>query len=279
MVAAMKPKPTPNRGPRHVRGETRDATQSPTPGAAEARTATDADVSSASPWSVRKRAIASVLIALHLAAIFSAPCAGPPPSSQLERDVAGVFDPYLQAAFLNHGYRFFAPNPGPSHLVRFEMKDADGKTKTGRFPDLASERPRLLYHRHFMLSETIFNLTRSLTDPPRQFTSTEEHEAYEREARAARAMVEPLLTAVAQSLAKEHEAGESAKIELFAVQHDIPRPEQVLEGMKLSDSTLWREQPLGEWSAKEGWRWDAKIPGEAQSEKAEELADGVEILE
>jgi hypothetical protein len=248
MAAAMKPKP-PSRDDRRMEsrlGKGRSESRQP---------AEEAAIQPVSPWSTRRRAIASVLIILHVAAVFAAPCAGPPPSSPLERNVANVFDPYLQAAFLNHGYRFFAPNPGPSHLVRYELTLADGKTNVGRFPDLKTARPRLLYHRHFMLSETIFSLTRTLTDPPR-FTSTEQHEAYERDVKAAKELVGPLLTAVAKELREEHDA---TRVKLFVVQHDIPTPEQVLDGMKLTDESLYREQPLGELTAEGEWQWADKL--------------------
>lgn len=214
--------------------------------------------STATPWSPRRRAVVSVLIALHLAAVFSAPCAGPPPSSPLERNIAGLFEPYLQAAFLNHGYRFFAPNPGPSHLIRYELIDADGQATSGRFPNLSEHQPRLLYHRHFMLSETIFSLTRPITDPPANFTSVEEHEAYERDAKAAREISEPLLTAVARDLKQRHGA---QRVKLFMVQHDIPRPDQTAAGMKLDDPSLFREQPLGELTDKETWQWAERAGG------------------
>lgn len=65
-----------------------------------------------------------------------------------------VFRPYSEAAYLDHGYQFFAPNPGPSHLVKYKVDFDDGRPSIeGIFPDLKTERPRLLYHRHFMLSE------------------------------------------------------------------------------------------------------------------------------
>ncbi len=84
---------------------------------------------------------------------------------------------YVDFMYLSHGYSFFAPNPGPSHLLECEMKPnlkSTSTTKTpntGRpvvvdsrrtdsqdsrwrvFPDRKVDWPRLLYHRYFMLSE------------------------------------------------------------------------------------------------------------------------------
>jgi hypothetical protein len=63
---------------------------------------------------------------------------------------------YLDALYLNHGYYFFAPDPGAGHLIYFDLYNAQGaKIKEGKFPDWDLQRPRLWYHRHFMLAEQI----------------------------------------------------------------------------------------------------------------------------
>ncbi|NIO41435.1 MAG: hypothetical protein GTO41_15415, partial [Burkholderiales bacterium] len=67
--------------------------------------------------------------------------------------------------FLDHGYRFFAPEPGPGHLVRYEVTTSDGAGAAGQFPDRDRIWPRLLYHRWFMLSETAFAASSSLPSP------------------------------------------------------------------------------------------------------------------
>ena len=55
---------------------------------------------------------------------------------------------------LDHGYFFFAPDPGASHLVRYRAEFDDGREPIAEmFPDKFKQWPRLLYHRHFMLSE------------------------------------------------------------------------------------------------------------------------------
>src|ERR1700722_11148109 len=76
-----------------------------------------------------------LLNALHVAAVFVGPWAMPPHGSELARSIANAFGPYLQAAFLNNGYRFFAPEPGPGHLVRYEIVTHDGQKIEGSFPD------------------------------------------------------------------------------------------------------------------------------------------------
>ena len=56
--------------------------------------------------------------------------------------------------FLNHGYAFFAPNPGSSFLLRAHLEFDDGREPlVVNLPDADQRTPRLLYHRYFMLSE------------------------------------------------------------------------------------------------------------------------------
>ena len=104
----------------------------------------------------------SLLLVLHLAAVFTAPfaaaCNVRGSSSPLADAMYRTLRPYIAALFLDHGYFFFAPDPGPNHLVEYKVEFADGRGPIeGRFPNLATERPRLLYHRHFMLSESLYN--------------------------------------------------------------------------------------------------------------------------
>lgn len=64
-----------------------------------------------------------------------------------------VFRWYLNALYLNHGYSFFAPDPGPSLVMEYEVQRKDGSTiRRGRLPDVERHWPRLLYHRYFMLT-------------------------------------------------------------------------------------------------------------------------------
>lgn len=56
--------------------------------------------------------------------------------------------------YLDHGYFFFAPNPGPNHLVGWKANTAKSdQLPEVLFPDRRQQWPRLRYHRYFMLSE------------------------------------------------------------------------------------------------------------------------------
>jgi len=104
-------------------------------------------------WGRGVRCLASILIAAQLFAVVIGPLSFPP--SPLTGRLRALVQPYLDAAFLNHGYKFFAPDPGPSHMIRWEMVLLDGSRMEGTFPDPKEHWPRLLYHRHFMLSEYV----------------------------------------------------------------------------------------------------------------------------
>ena len=123
-------------------------------------------------WSAGRRRVASLLIALHLTAVVLAPFAfasrtGVGSSSPLADGLMVWFRPYIDLMYLNHGYSFFAPNLGPSHLVRYRVEFDDGRPAIeGVIPNLQTQRPRLLYHRHFMLAETVYNVYAPPEEPP-----------------------------------------------------------------------------------------------------------------
>lgn len=131
-------------------------------------------------WHPVWRWLVSLLIVLHLTAVFSAPwdmatsAALPPgyiaPTDNMGRPLppqAGIlqepiltralhrtfFNDYLNLLYLNHGYEFFAPDPNGSNLIRYQIRDSGGREITsGQIPDLSKQWPRLLYHRHMMLA-------------------------------------------------------------------------------------------------------------------------------
>jgi hypothetical protein len=116
------------------------------------------------------RWIASALIAFHVFAVFIAPFhfstrASDGFDSPASGPIRSFIDPYIRFMYLDHGYFFFAPDPGPSHLIRYEVRFADGRKVTGQLPDLEKQWPRLLYHRHFMISESLHNSFASPAEP------------------------------------------------------------------------------------------------------------------
>ncbi len=115
--------------------------------------------------------VLSLLILVHLAAVFAPPMAfqsrGPRGLSPAVARLLGPLAAYGQFLYLDRGYAFFAPDPGPSHLLRVQVGSAlNVKNETSSdgvadvessqihwYPDLHEQWPRLLYHRNFMLAE------------------------------------------------------------------------------------------------------------------------------
>lgn len=201
-------------------------------------------------WSIGFRQMVSGLLLIHVVALFVGPCASPPPSSLWAQRAEALYEPYLHATFLkDHGYRFFAPNPGPSHLVRYELLDADDqKIGEGRFPDLNQHWPRLLYHRHFMISESLYNIARIPPGAPREDAPLEIRTSHA----TAVALRDSYLDSISRYLARQNP--EAAKIRIIMVEHAIPLPEDVVAGRPLSDEGLYQEVVLGVYTVQEGDR-------------------------
>lgn len=174
----------------------------------------------ADAWSPGRRRAVTALLLLHLTALMIAPLAVPP-TSPLFLTVRTWVRPYVEAAFLDHGYKFFAPEPGPSHLIRYVVTRSDGTRREGLFPSRDEHRPRLFYHRHFMLSEFVNSLAPTGEDSPLS-------QAYAR--------------SYAQHLLAVHEG---AEVKLYLRRHELPSAEAVAEGMRLDDARLYRERALG----------------------------------
>lgn len=163
-------------------------------------------------WSPVARAAASVPIAVYLAAVILPPLAGPPPASELANRLLQPLRPLVGALYLGHGYRFFAPDPGPGHSLRYTVERADGSRLSGTIPDREADRPRLLYHRRFMIPEKLAPLV-----PP--------SDAPANVRRDARAEWLPLVKGVAGQLLERHDG---VRVEVAIVEHYLPTPEELI---------------------------------------------------
>ena len=191
------------------------------------------------PWPLAGRLVASLLIVLYLAAVILPPLAGPPPASELAIEALQPFRPLIGALGLSHGYRFFAPNPGPGHSIRWQitdadwqMTDADGKQLTGLIPDASTDWPRLLYHRRFMIPEKLAAFV-PLPDAPEEFK------------REAVRDWQPLVEDIATRLLTAHN-GREVKLEL--IEHYLPDTMEVQEGRGGEDLVM----PLGRYTWRKG---------------------------
>lgn len=222
----------------------------PAPAATKPLEVSDAAIPA--PW---LRRLASVLILAFLAVVILGPLSNPIASRHLTAPLGAWVSPIHRALFLGHGYRFFAPNPGPSHLVQYKITRADGTQSEGVFPDRETIKPRLLYHRWFMLSETVYS-EHAQTPSPREFerlnlsrlqqvkalnkggrlvlarsleaTRQREEEAYQRTLKR----IEVLVRNIGQFLL-ERDGGE--EIELTVATRTLPFPAEIRQGVDLDD--------------------------------------------
>lgn len=190
----------------------------------------------------RAKLLVSGLLAFHLTAMLICPLATPP-SSRLFGSIWAKMQWYTEPLYMNHGYRFFAPDPGPSHLVRYEIELPNGETLEEEMPNLDRHWPRLLYHRHFMLTERVGNAP--LESPAMQ----------------------ALIRSYAQHLFALHHA---KRVKLYLKRHMIPFPEQVAEGMKLNDASLYQEELLIDYTGEAGME---EVPA-GESDPAKENQPG-----
>jgi hypothetical protein len=158
-------------------------------------------------------------LVFHVAAIIIAPAAVSP-SSDLVQAGWDLFQPYLQILDLNHGYHFFAPEPDDSTLLAFEAQRPDGTVISGRIPNFEIK-PRLLYHRHFMLTE-------QMKDAPE-------------------ALQQEWMGSYAEHLCQKYGA---ARVKLTGQIHHLPTMEMVRAGMRLDDPSSYEEEDLGSFECK-----------------------------
>lgn len=198
---------------------------------------TVADGPTAPRWGAPARAVASLLIVLHLAAVFTAPftfaASGPGIVSPLAERLMRFFRPYIDWAYWNHGYFFFAPNPGPSHLLRCRLEFDDGRQPEELWiPDRKRHRPRLLYHRHFMLAEQLHMLFVP-QQMPADYPAPDQWRAQRSAYLARRAAFE-------EHLRRRYGA---ARVQITRVEHRPFSPEECLSGMPINDPRLYVDLP------------------------------------
>jgi hypothetical protein len=166
--------------------------------------------------SLAVRIVVSSILVWHLFAVFIAPMSVPP-SSALVMEVAqgSHLQWYLDALYINHGYAFFAPDPGSGRLVRWEILNAQGAvTKQGEFPNAKEQWPRLWYHRHFMLAD--------------QVGDGMDDDVWRRR----------FLEAYARHILRE---SDGAAVRVRWIEHQPLAPEVALKGAKLDDPSTYRQ--------------------------------------
>ena len=183
----------------------------------------------------------SILLCLHLLAIVAEPfrfftrsMRGTSPAADPLRTVLA---PYVEFAYFNHGYFFFAPEPGPSHLLECRLELPNGTEGRLVFPDKQLQRPRLLYHRHFMLAEFLHQLH----VPPFDANVAAGDARFARDWQAERALFERVRGSMMQHLQAKYQA---KSVEIRRLEHRLPSDEEVLvQRVPLNSPTLYITLP------------------------------------
>ncbi len=193
------------------------------------------DLAQPRPLPAWLRMLLSVLIVAHLFAIVAAPLAGPPPASGLSQELIAPVLPYLNATYFNHGYRFFAPMPGPSHLIAYRLEMPDGSIREDVFPNAKTEWPRQWYHRHFMLAENLCGIWEVAQN------AILERQANRPQAKMFVSEVQKDLDARVRSLANHllKESG-AERVTLTLRRHYLPDWRDIRDGKKLDDAEFFR---------------------------------------
>lgn len=191
-------------------------------------------------WSPVVQWIVSGMLAFHILAVFMPPFAfQTAPVQGMGSPVADaalqVLAPYVDLMYLNHGYAFFAPDPGPSHLVRAKLEFADGREATEiTFPDLERHWPRLLYHRYFMLSEHLHGAFVP-EEPPQDLVDATQPEEWQ----FVRRMYEARRTAIEEHIKARSGAD---RVTLQRIEHRLLQPfEFVSLGKRPGDADTYVE--------------------------------------
>ncbi len=172
-------------------------------------------------WPAWARGLVSLLLVWHLAAIFLAPFSQPP-TSRLVAFLAQnpVVRAYTDPLYLNHGYSFFAPEPGPGHVIEYTLFDSTGnQLETSRFPSKREQWPRLNYHRFMMLADQLDAFpSEELREPRAKY----------------------MLTNYALQILREHPTADRAIARRLV--HFMPTRADFLNGVALDDPKLWSEE-------------------------------------
>jgi hypothetical protein len=182
------------------------------------------------------RSTLTVIVLVHLMAVVLPPLwfqTRPSPAvATLLRPVEG----YGQFLYIDRGYAFFAPDPGPSYLVQAAITSGPGTPAVERmYPDRQDQWPRLLYHRHFMLTEFLNEIYQP-PGPPAELVELDREEA-ENWVRA-RSRYEHVRTSYVDHLKHVHPGKDVA---IRRVEHLIPNiVEFQREPVPLNDPRLYQ---------------------------------------
>ncbi|TWU41993.1 hypothetical protein [Novipirellula artificiosorum] len=185
------------------------------------------------------RVVLSLVVIFHLLAVVVPPLSfqangrlGRSPSVE---SLMNLVRGYAQFLYLDRGYAFFAPDPGPSHLIQAAISDAQGNMTETIIPRLEDQWPRLRYHRHFMLAEFLHEIYQP-PGPPAELAEISPIEA--RLWEQSRSRYEHVRRSIVQHLESENPG---QRVVIRRLEHVLPGfVEMANDPIELSDPRLYR---------------------------------------
>jgi hypothetical protein len=158
-----------------------------------------------SPWPVGRKRVVTFLLIFHAVAIWAG-IWGAAPASPLQESFRDMFGWYFNLVDQGYSYRYFAPDPPPTPIVKATVNYPDGRTEVIRIPD-RNIKPRMLYQRELALANHLYsdvNEARRITRDPSQSVWAQSY---------------------AKHLGKTHTGAKSVTLAIEL--HRIPDPHQV----------------------------------------------------
>lgn len=179
----------------------------------------------------------SLLIVYHLSAVVLPPLSlqahGPGGLSPFIAFFRQPIEAYCRLLYIDRGYAFFAPDPGPSHLLQVRVEEPNGDYEEYLYPDSNRQWPRLLYHRHFMLTEYLHEIYR-----PKMPSDSGNADLEFRRMRAERERYDQVLSSYAKHLQHVHRG---RRISIRRLEHLLPQYDQyVVDPKPLNDPLSYR---------------------------------------
>lgn len=170
-------------------------------------------IAEASPWPPWARRLATVALAVHVAAVVGG-ALGVPPSSPLQRWFADLFVWHHGLLDQGYAYRFYA-EPPPTPLVVATLRLDNGENVTVNLPERRVDGPPMRRQRQLALANALFAASRPM------FDDGHDHGGEPGESWLARSY--------ARHLCRTNPGTESVTLKLR--QHLIPAPDRVLDEM------------------------------------------------
>jgi hypothetical protein len=106
-------------------------------------------------WPGWARGLVSIALLFHITAVLAG-ALGVPPSSELERAIAGAFAPYFDLVDLGYSYRYYS-EPPPTPVVTATLEFDEGRlAESVRLPGRIVPGPRMRHQRQLALANALF---------------------------------------------------------------------------------------------------------------------------